>query len=124
MNKLLKGALTGAALFATSANLYAACDIEKGNISILANDFPALHAVVNGAEECAGDGVEFAKNHNKDFKDVMIAALTSDPAEFSSVVVSNRRTSLSRSMARSWRLRLWLTPSTCFTAKISSKRQA
>ena len=42
---------------------FAGCGIDSGRISILANDFPALHAVVSKAEECAGGAVTFAKNH-------------------------------------------------------------
>ncbi|MBV2359571.1 extracellular solute-binding protein [Thalassococcus sp. CAU 1522] len=75
-------ALTGGAAMAD-------CGISGGNISILANDFPALHAVVNAAETCAGEAASFNKNHNKDHKDLMVAALTPNPAEYSSVIVAN-----------------------------------
>ncbi len=84
-----KTLLAGSLLFAGAGNAYAGCGIESGSVSILANDFPALHAVVSGAEACGGDGVEFTKNHNKDHKDLMVAALTSNPSEYSSVVVAN-----------------------------------
>ncbi len=81
--------VAGALLLAGSSFSYAGCGVEKGSVRILANDFPALHAVVSGAEECAGDGVEVTKNHNKDHKDLMVAAITSDPPEYTSVVVAN-----------------------------------
>lgn len=84
---LLAGSLLLASLGTAQAD--AGCGIESGTVSILANDFPALHAVVKGAEACAGGGVEFSKNHTKDHKDIMVAALTSDPAEYTSVVVAN-----------------------------------
>ena len=48
---------------ASFGSAFAGCGIESGRISILANDFPALHAVVSKAEECAGGAVTFAKNH-------------------------------------------------------------
>lgn len=86
-NTLLAGSLLLA--FAGTAQAEAGCGIEKGTVSILGNDFPALHAVVDGAEKCAGGDVAFSKNHNKDYKEVMIAALTADPAEYSSVIVNN-----------------------------------
>ena len=89
MRVFKKTLLTASLLLASSAMAYAGCGIEKGTINILGNDFPALHAVVSAAETCAGDGVEFSKNHSKDYKDVMIAALTSSPAEYSSVIVNN-----------------------------------
>ena len=89
MRLFKKTVLTVSLLLAGSGMAYAGCGIEKGTINILGNDFPALHAVVSAAETCAGDGVEFSKNHSKDYKDVMIAALTSSPAEYSSVIVNN-----------------------------------
>lgn len=89
MKTILKGTLATAILFAGMTAAHAGCGIEKGSVSILGNDFPALHAVVSAAEGCAGDGVEFTKNHSKDFKDVMVAALTSNPAEYSTVIVNN-----------------------------------
>jgi len=84
-----KTLLTASLLLASSSAAYAGCGIEKGAISVLSNDFPALHAVVSAAETCAGDGVEFSKNHTQDYKDLMVAALTSSPAEYSSVIVNN-----------------------------------
>ena len=89
MRVFKKTLLTASLLLASSGVAYAGCGIEKGSINVLGNDFPALHAVVSAAETCAGDGVEFSKNHTKDYKDVMIAALTSSPAEYSSVIVNN-----------------------------------
>ena len=67
----------------------AGCRIETGNISVLANDFPALHAVVNWAEKCAGDGVSFSKNHTAEHRDLQVPALTPNPAEYTAVIVSN-----------------------------------
>ena len=89
MKTILKGTLATALVFAGITTAHAGCGIEKGSVSILGNDFPALHAVVSAAETCAGDGVEFNTNHSKDYKDVMIAALTASPAEYSSVIVNN-----------------------------------
>ncbi len=91
MTVFKKTLFAGSILLATigHAQADAGCGIEKGNVSILGNDFPALHAVVAGAESCAGGGVQVTKNHNKDFKDVMVAALTANPAEYSTVIVNN-----------------------------------
>jgi|TARA_B110000091_G_C13790245_1_gene465292 multiple sugar transport system substrate-binding protein len=67
-----------------------ACGINgNANVSILGNDFPALHAIFSAAEQCAGDGVTVVKNHNKDFKDLMVPALSANPAEYSAVTVAN-----------------------------------
>ena len=95
MTVFKKSLLAGALLLASAgasigtAHADSKCGIEQGTVSILANDFPALHAVVDGAEACGGDGVTFSKNHTKDHKDIMVAALTSNPSEYTSVVVAN-----------------------------------
>lgn len=89
MNTTMKTLMVGA-LFLTHAGMaYAGCDIEKGSVRILANDFPAVHAVVNGAESCAGDGVEVSKNHTTEHRDLQVAALTANPAEYTVAVVAN-----------------------------------
>ena len=79
-----------AAAILTSSAAFAACGIAgNANVSILGNDFPALHAVFSAAEQCAGDGVAVTKNHNKDYKDFMVPALTANPAEYTTLAVSN-----------------------------------
>jgi len=79
-----------AAAILTSSAAFAECGIEgNANVSILGNDFPALHAVFSAAEQCAGSGVTVAKNHNKDFKNLMVPALSANPAEYSAVTVAN-----------------------------------
>lgn len=82
------GAASAFALLAGGAAL-ADCGIESGNISVLANDFPALHAVVGMAEQCGGDGVTFSKNHTAQHNEISVAALTANPAEYSAVIVAN-----------------------------------
>ena len=79
-----------AAFLAVSAGAaFAGCGITSGNISVLANDFPALHAVVSTAEECAGDGVTFSKNHTAQHNEISVAALTANPAEYTTKIVAN-----------------------------------
>jgi ABC-type glycerol-3-phosphate transport system substrate-binding protein len=79
-----------AAAILTSSAAFAECGIQgSANVSILGNDFPALHAVFSAAEECAGSGVTVAKNHNKDFKNLMVPALSANPAEYSALTVAN-----------------------------------
>ena len=67
----------------------AGCGISGGNVSILSNDFPAIQAVTAEAAKCAGDGVTIDSNLTKDHKDIMVAALTANPSQYSSVIVSN-----------------------------------
>ena len=75
------------ALFGSTA--IAGCGISGGNVSILSNDFPAIQAVTAEAAKCAGDGVTVETNLTKDHKDIMVAALTANPSQYSSVIVSN-----------------------------------
>ena len=67
----------------------AGCGISSGSVSVLSNDFPAIQAVTSAAASCAGDGVTIKTNLTKDHKDIMVAALTANPAQYSSVIVSN-----------------------------------
>ena len=86
MTRLAAG--TALAIWAGGA-AHAGCGIAGGNISVLANDFPALHAVVNKAEECADENVSFSKNHTAEHRDIQVAALTAAPAEYTTVIVAN-----------------------------------
>ncbi|MEM6889618.1 MAG: extracellular solute-binding protein [Pseudomonadota bacterium] len=83
MKRLAVG--TTAALMATAA--YAECELNGGNVNVLANDFPALKAITSTAAECTGGTV--AANHNKDFRNITVQALTANPAEYTSVIVAN-----------------------------------
>ena len=85
--------LTGAAALALIAGAalaegHSACPLDAGRVSVLANEFPALQAVVGRAEECAS-GAEFQSNLTTEHKNIQVAALTADPAEYTSAVVAN-----------------------------------
>ena len=89
MKTVKKLFLATAAVVFTTGSVFAGCGIESGRVSVLANDFPALHAVVSTAEECGGDGVEFSKNHTADHRNIQVAALTANPAEYTTAIVAN-----------------------------------
>ncbi|MBX2824400.1 MAG: extracellular solute-binding protein [Gammaproteobacteria bacterium] len=93
MKLLSRVALSGAAVVAATmlhtGAVHAGCGIEKGAVSIIANDFPALHAVAGAAEACAGNGVTVTKNHTAEHKDLIVPALTPNPAEYSVAIVAN-----------------------------------
>jgi multiple sugar transport system substrate-binding protein len=67
----------------------AGCGISAGKVSVLSNDFPAIQAVVAAANECADGNVTVQANLTKDHKDIMVAALTANPAQYASVIVTN-----------------------------------
>ena len=89
MKMLTKITLTSTFMFLLVHATYAACGITSGSIRILANDFPAIHAVLSAAEKCAGGGVTFTKNTTKEHRNIVVAGLTANPAEFTSAVVAN-----------------------------------
>lgn len=73
-----------------SAAFAADCGPAGQSIRILASDFPAIHAVAGTAEaNCGGAAAEFARNHTTEAREIMNAALTPNPAAYSSVIVAN-----------------------------------
>ena len=79
-----------AGLAAPAAAMGAKCGPAGQSIRILASDFPAIHAVVDEAEKnCAAAASEFTRNHTTKAREIMNAALTPNPAEYSSVIVAN-----------------------------------
>ena len=77
----------GSAAFAGG---HAACGPDGQSVRILASDFPAIHAVAGTAEEnCAAGASEFTRNHTTEARQIMNAALTPNPAEYTSVIVAN-----------------------------------
>lgn len=85
--KLTIVAASFAALSGTAA--HADCGIGAGSVRILAGDFPALHAVGAGAAACEGGGLTVTRNHTADLRDIHVAALTPDPAEYTAAIVAN-----------------------------------
>jgi ABC-type glycerol-3-phosphate transport system substrate-binding protein len=83
----LAGLTTAAALASSAA--WAGCGISAGNVSILGNDFAPIQALVAAAEECAGDGVTVSANLTTEHRDLQVAALTANPAQYTSAIVAN-----------------------------------
>ena len=77
--------------FITSTAAWAQdCGPADQSIRILASDFPAIHAIAGAAEEnCSSSAGEFVRNHTTEAREIMNAALTPNPAEYSSVIVAN-----------------------------------
>ena len=70
-----------------SNSAYAGCGISSGSVKILSNDFSAINAVTAAASACDGDGVTVSVNATKEHKDIQVAALTANPAQYTSAVV-------------------------------------
>ncbi|MFD1797354.1 extracellular solute-binding protein [Paracoccus aurantiacus] len=82
-----------AVIFASASCLAAAshaeCGIEAGNVSILANDFEALHVIATAAEECASPTVTVTKNHTTEHANLQGPALTANPSTYTVVMIAN-----------------------------------
>jgi len=78
---------TVAALLASAS--YAGCGISGGNVSLLGNDFAAIHDVADRAAECAGDGVTVSANLTTEHDKLQVAALTANPAQYTAKHVTN-----------------------------------
>ncbi|MEL6799895.1 MAG: extracellular solute-binding protein [Pseudomonadota bacterium] len=86
----LASAMVGLMSSAAFAAGHANCGPEGQSVRILASDFPAIQAVMGAAEEaCSASAAEFTRNHTTEARDIMNAALTPNPAEYTSVQVAN-----------------------------------
>lgn len=81
--------MTAGALAVLSTAAHAGCGIDSGSVRIAGSDFPAIQAVSSAAAACDGGGVTVSVDLNKDHKDRQVAALTANPAEFTSSIVAN-----------------------------------
>lgn len=87
LTTLAAGLMTSAAFAQDHA---AMCGPEGQSIRILASDFPAIHAVVDKAEaNCGEQAREFSRNHTTEARQIMNAALTPNPSEYTSVILAN-----------------------------------
>ncbi|RYG92428.1 extracellular solute-binding protein [Loktanella sp. IMCC34160] len=84
----LKSAVAATALIVAGGTAWADCGIESGSVRILSNDFAALHAVAEWAEQCASDTVEVTKNQTEEHKNIQVPALSIDPATYTVAVVA------------------------------------
>jgi ABC-type glycerol-3-phosphate transport system substrate-binding protein len=65
---------------------YAGCEIP-GRVSIIGNEFPAIHTVANGAMSCTGGEVE--ANLTADHQSINLAGMLGNPAEYTTAIVAN-----------------------------------
>jgi len=75
-----------ASALALSAGGAFACEINA-RVNIVGNEFPAIQTVGAGAAECSG--AEVKKNLTADHKDIHVAGMQGDPAEYTSAIVAN-----------------------------------
>lgn len=88
--KLFKTAALGSAIaILSSTSAIAGCGISAGNVSIIANDFPAIHAIAEAATACAGDGLTVEANMTKEHETLNAPGMSSNPAQYSVAVIAN-----------------------------------
>lgn len=86
---LKKLMLAAAFSLAGTAAVQAGCGIDKGSVRIIGNEFKAIQLVAGRAGECAGDGVTVTQNLTKEHKDLQVAGLSGNPAEYTVAIVAN-----------------------------------
>lgn len=82
----LKNAALASALALMAGSAVAECQID-GRVSIVGNEFPAIHRVANGAMECTGG--EVSANLTSEHQTINVAGMSGDPAEYTSAIVAN-----------------------------------
>ena len=82
MKKLV---LASAAILMSGAAM-AECKID-GRVSIVGNEFPAIHAVADGAKTCSGG--EIKANLTADHQKINVAGMTGNPAEYTTAIIAN-----------------------------------
>jgi ABC-type glycerol-3-phosphate transport system substrate-binding protein len=68
---------------------HADCGIAAGKVSIIGNDFPAIHTVTKAAAACATGSVEVKANLTADHEKLNVPGMTANPAEYSGAVISS-----------------------------------
>lgn len=88
--KMFKTAALGTAFAVLSGTTaIAGCGISAGNVSVIGNDFPAIHAITDAAKACADDGLTFTANLTKEHQTLNAPGMSGNPAEYSVAVVAN-----------------------------------
>lgn len=86
---LATSALAAGSLALALGAAQAECGIEKGSVRILSNDFEALRLVASEAEKCASPTVAVTMNQTTEHKNIQVAALTVNPAQYTVAMVAN-----------------------------------
>ena len=87
--RLAVTALFGSVAFVGMAGTAAAdCGIEAGRVSIVGNEFPAIHTVADNAAKCASQNVTVKSNLTADHQKINLAGMQGNPAEYTTAIVA------------------------------------
>ncbi|WP_299750125.1 extracellular solute-binding protein [uncultured Boseongicola sp.] len=84
-----KTTAASAAIVLIGSTAYADCGLSGGNVNILGNEFGAIQALVAGAKECANGSVTVESNLTTEHRDIQVAAMTANPAQYTAAIVAN-----------------------------------
>lgn len=84
-----KVALSSALAMLSGTTAMAGCGIDTGRVSIVGNEFPAIHTVANAAMGCADGGVEVKSNLTADHQKINLAGMQGNPAEYTTAIIAN-----------------------------------
>lgn len=82
-------ALTTALTVLAGTTAMAGCGITSGRVSIVGNEFPAIHTIAEGAVACAGDGVEVKANLTADHQKINLPGMQGNPAEYTTAIIAS-----------------------------------
>ncbi|MFK7865921.1 MAG: extracellular solute-binding protein [Alphaproteobacteria bacterium] len=63
------------------------CAVDTGQVSIVGNEFPAIHTVANGAAKCKG--LTVTSNLTSEHQTINVPGMKGNPAEYSSAIIAN-----------------------------------
>jgi len=72
-----------------TANTSISSDQKQLDLHILANNFPALHALTDSMQACAPNNVNIVAEHTREYRQLQIPALQQTPAAFDIVMTGN-----------------------------------
>lgn len=65
------------------------CSVTEGSVRVLGNEFPAIQTIADKAKDCVSGNATFTSNLTKEHRDIQVAALTPNPAEYTVAIVAN-----------------------------------
>lgn len=80
--------LASAALSSVTGAALADCGVTEGRVSIIGNEFPAIHTVADNAAKCATPKLSVKANLTADHQKINLAGMQGNPAEYTSAIVA------------------------------------
>jgi ABC-type glycerol-3-phosphate transport system substrate-binding protein len=89
LKRLFQSALFSSSLLALSVGAASAsCGDIAGRVSVVGNEFPAIHTVTKAAATCANDKVTVKANLTADHQKINLPGMQGNPAEYTSAIIA------------------------------------